>query len=86
MKHAFSAGIAGLGLILLTPKTCLAQGTMFFSNLATPTASSVAVGADSWLAQFFLTGGGSSGISFGFNPIADERRCGDPGRIFDFDL
>jgi len=78
MKCTFIAGIAGIGLILLTPKACLAQGTMFFSNLAEPTANSVSIGADSWLAQFFLTGGNPAGYRLDSIQLLMSEPVGDP--------
>ncbi len=56
MKSIFIMGSVIVTLGLFVPSETCAQGTMFLSNLGEPSAGTIAVGADSWLAEPFSTG------------------------------
>jgi len=50
-----------VSVILLTQQVTQAQGTTYLSNLGQPSAGSLAVGSDSWIASGFITGNNAGG-------------------------
>jgi hypothetical protein len=64
--------------ILLAPQIIQAQGTIYLSNLGQPSASSMAVGSDSWLAAGFETGTNAGGYLIESIQLGMEDALGNP--------
>ena len=64
--------------ILLAPQIIQAQGTIYLSNLGQPSASSMAVGSDSWLAALFRTGTNADGYALNSVQLGIADASGRP--------
>jgi len=63
---------------LLVQQIIQAQGTIYLSNLAQPSAGSESVGNDSWLAAQFETGANADGYELNSIQLAMAAASGDP--------
>jgi PEP-CTERM motif len=63
---------------LLTRQIVQAQGTVYLSNLDQPSAGSLAVGSDSWLAAGFQTGNNADGYMLNSVQLAMTDASGNP--------
>ncbi len=63
---------------LLAPQTGYSQGTVYISTLNQPSAGSVAVGSDSWLAVAVTTGGNPGGYALDSIELDMTPATGDP--------
>jgi hypothetical protein len=64
---------------LVAPQMVQAQGTVYVSNLDQPSAGSIAVGSDSWVAGNFRTGTNSAGYVLNSVQLAMTDASGNPG-------
>jgi hypothetical protein len=63
---------------LMACQIVLAQGTIYLSNLGQPSAGSLAVGSDSWLAAGFQTGNNADGYMLNSVQLAMTDASGNP--------
>jgi hypothetical protein len=63
---------------LLAPQITRAQGTTYLSNVSQPSAGSLAVGSDSWLAILFLSGTNASGYTVNSIQLTLTDATGNP--------
>jgi hypothetical protein len=63
---------------VLTSQIIQAQGTTYLSNLSQPSAGSLSVGSDSWLAFSFATGSNTSGYTLNSLQLGMADASGNP--------
>jgi len=78
MKKMMDAGVIAFAVGLLFPQTARSQGTIFVSSLSQPSAGSLAVGSDSWQADYFRTGNNQAGYALDSVELAMTPATGDP--------
>ena len=78
MRWKTFCGLIVVLLSLLTPRIIQAQGTTYLSNLGQPTAGSLTVASDSWLATDFITGSNLGGYSLDSIELALTDATGIP--------
>jgi len=78
MKNLIIGGIIVFAVGVLAPQILQAQGTIYLSNLGQPSAGSLAVGSDSWLAAGIYTGNNADGYSLNSIQLAMTDASGDP--------
>jgi hypothetical protein len=54
-------GLIVFAVALLAPQIAQAQGTIYMSNLGQTSAGTDAVGSNSWMAVYFITGTNADG-------------------------
>ncbi len=67
-----------VSVILLTQQITQAQGTIYLSNLGQPSAGSLAVGSDSWVAAMFQTGANAGGYVLNSVQLGMADASGNP--------
>jgi len=78
MNYAIISGVIVVAAGLVTPQAAESQGTVYVSNLDQPSAGSVALGSDSWLATEFNTGRNPGGYVFDSIQLAMTPATGNP--------
>jgi len=78
MENIIITGMSVLALALLAPQAAQSQGTMYVSSLGQPSTGSVAVGSDSWQAEFFATGKNPGGYLLNSIQLAMAPASGAP--------
>ncbi len=79
MRNMMISGMILFALGLLAPQTARSQGTLtYVSSLGQPSAGSVAVGSDSWLAALIRTGNNPGGYALDSVELAMTPASGAP--------
>ena len=78
MKKNILNGITVCVVALLIPMSIQAQGTVYLSNLAQPSASSVVVGSNLWTASAFKTGASVGGYALNSIQLEMMNASGNP--------
>jgi len=79
MKKMIKGGFIILMSAMLSPQTVRSQGTVFVSSLSQPSAGSLAVGSDSWVAADFIRAGNNpGGYALDSVELAMTPATGDP--------
>ena len=78
MKKNILNGITVCVVALLIPMSIQAQGTVYLSNLAQPSASSVVVGSNLWTASAFKTGANVGGYALNSIQLEMMNASGNP--------
>ena len=81
MENIIITGMSVLALALLAPQAAQSQGTMYVSSLGQPSTGSVAVGSDSWQAEFFATGKNPGGYLLNSIQLAMAPASGAPSQF-----
>jgi hypothetical protein len=79
MKNIVISGVIVLVVALLAPQITQAQGTIYLSNLGQPSAGSLAVGSDLWLAAGIHTGNNVGGYVLNSVQLGMTDASGNPG-------
>jgi hypothetical protein len=77
-KAAILPALLALALALSSSSIAQAQGTIYVSNLGQPSAGTLSVGSDSWLAAPFMTGTNAGGYALDSVQLALADASGSP--------
>src|ERR1035438_6868675 len=78
MKKSIIGGIIAFAMALIVPQASQAQGIVYLSNLGQPSAGSLVVGSNSWLAANFLTGTNAGGYALDSIQLGMSDASGTP--------
>ncbi len=81
MRKTIISGTVACAFGLLASKALQAQGTMYLSNLDQPSAGSLAVGSNSWMAGLFVVGQNTGGYVLNSVDLAMIDAVGSPGGL-----